>query len=80
MNEPHISIREQAFLKSWQKLIEYEEALEWPEECKTCKVQKACFKCAGTLAAECGSPHKVTEEFCEQVRKYYDEEKGEWKI
>lgn len=77
MNEPNIPIREQAFLKSWQELIAYEEALEWPKECKTCEAQKACVKCAGTLAAECGSPHQVTEEFCNSVKKYYNEEKGE---
>lgn len=50
------------------------------EECKTCKVQTACFKCAGELAAECGSPHQVTEEFCSRVKKYYDEKKEEWMI
>lgn len=77
MNEPNIPIREQAFLKSWQELIAYEEALEWPKECKTCEAQKACVKCAGTLAAECGSPHQVTEEFCDSVKKYYIEGKGE---
>ena len=37
MNEPNIPVRDQAFLKSWQELIVYEEALEWPEECKTCE-------------------------------------------
>ena len=37
MNEPNIPVRDQAFLKSWQELIAYEEALEWPEECKTCE-------------------------------------------
>src|SRR5699024_8017838 len=77
MNEPNIPVRDQAFLKSWQELIAYEEALEWPEECKTCEAQKVCFKCAGTLAAECGSPHQVTEEFCNSVKKYYNKEKGE---
>ena len=80
MNEPDLSVRDRAFSQAWQELIQYEEALDWPEECKTCKVQKACMKCAGTLAAECGSPHRVTEEFCNKVKKYYDDEKGEWDI
>lgn len=80
MNEPNIPVKELGFRKAWEELIRYEEALEWPEECKSCSVQKACFKCAGTLAAECGSPHRVTEEFCSRVKKYYDEEKNEWKI
>ena len=77
MNEPNIPIRDQAFLKSWQELIAYEEALEWPKECKTCEAQKACVKCAGTLATECGSPHQVTEEFCSVIKSYYHTGKGE---
>lgn len=80
MNEPHIKIREQAFREAWEKLIRYEEELDWPEECKTCKAQKGCFKCAGMLNAECGSPHKVTEEFCDRVKRWLDEGKGEWRI
>lgn len=80
MNEPNIPVRDMTFQEAWEALIKYEETLDWPEECKSCKVQKACFKCAGTLAAECGSPKRVTAEFCEKVKKYYDEEKGEWKI
>ena len=80
MDEPNIPVRSQSFRQSWKELIEYEENLDWPEECKVCEVKEACFKCAGTLAAECGSPHQVTQEFCEKVKKYYDKEKGEWKI
>lgn len=70
MNEPNIPVRELGFRKAWEELIRYEEALDWPEECKTCSAQKVCFKCAGTLAAECGSPHRVTEEFCSKVKRY----------
>lgn len=69
MNEPNIPVREQGFRRAWEELIRYEEALDWPEECKTCSAQKVCFKCAGTLAAECGSPHCVTEEFCSRVKE-----------
>ena len=77
MNEPNIPVRDMPFQQAWEELIQYEEALEWPEECRTCETQKVCFKCAGTLAAECGSPHRVTEEYCGRVRKIYDEVKGE---
>lgn len=80
MNEPEISLLDRAFPQAWKELLGYEEALDWPKECKSCKVQKACMKCAGTLAAECGSPHQVTEEFCNKVKQFYDEERGEWKI
>ena len=68
MNEPNIPVRDMAFKDAWKALIDYEEALDWPKECYTCKVQKACFKCAGELAAECGSPHQVSEEFCNRVK------------
>lgn len=77
MNEPDIPVLERAFPQAWKELIEYEEALDWPEECKTCKANTVCVKCAGTLAAECGSPHRVTEEFCRVVKRFYDEKKGE---
>lgn len=71
MNEPHINVKDQAFLKSWKELIQYEEELDWPEECKSCEAQKVCFKCAGILTAECGSPHRVTDEFCDRVKKIW---------
>lgn len=80
MNEPNIPVRDLTFLEAWKELIAYEETLDWPEECKTCEVQKVCFKCAGTLAAECGSPQGVTDEFCGKIKRYYDEENEEWMI
>ena len=76
MNEPHIDVKEQAFAKAWEELIRYQEALDWPQECKTCEAQSVCFKCAGTLAAECGSAERVSEEFCSKVRKIYREVRG----
>ena len=69
MKEPNIPVRDQNFQKSWKELIQYEENLDWPEECKTCEAQSVCAKCAGLLAAECGSPHKVTEEFCRRQKE-----------
>lgn len=70
MNEPHINVRDQAFLKSWKELILYEEELEWPEECKNCEVREVCFKCIGTLVAESGSINRVPNEFCEKIKNY----------
>ena len=80
MNEPNIPVKDMTFLHAWERLIDYEEELDWPTECTTCNVQKACFKCAGILSAECGSPHNVSDEFCNKVKKYYDDEKKEWLI
>ena len=73
MEEPHISVRERTFQKAWEELIEYEENLDWPKECKSCEVRGACYRCAGLLAAECGGPEQVTEEFCQRVKKYLKE-------
>lgn len=80
MNEPDIQVRGRPFRDCWRDLLEYEEALDWPEECKICKVRKACFKCAGRLAAECGSPHTVSEAFCSRVKKYYDDREERWRV
>lgn len=76
MNEPHISVTEQMFAEAWRQLIAYEEALEWPEKCRACEYKTVCMKCAGTLAAECGSAERVDDEFCESIKKYYYKEKG----
>lgn len=32
------------------------------------------MKCAGDLAAECGSAERVTDKFCESVKKYLENE------
>lgn len=74
MNEPINSITNQKFVHAWNRLVEYEEALDWPDECKRCPVQKACLRCAGILATESGSAEKVTKKFCDKVLKYYKEE------
>ena len=77
MNEPQISLKEMPLKDAWSALVEYEENLDWPDECKSCRVQSICFKCAGLLASECGSPHQVKKEFCDKILKIYDELKGE---
>ena len=77
MNEPKNPVRGRAFSEAWKELMQFEEELEWPMECKSCKAQKACRKCAATLATESGSVHRVSEEYCNRVKKYFDELKGE---
>ena len=42
MDEPNIPVRNLPFKEAWQQLLEYEEALDWPEECKTCEAAKVC--------------------------------------
>lgn len=77
MDKPDIPVLEKGFQESWQELIKYEESLRWPQECYTCKANKICLKCAGTLNAECGDPEKVTEEFCKRYKQFMEEYKEE---
>ena len=64
MNEPNIPVKDMPFQKAWEELIRYEEALDWPEKCRTCEANKICFKCAGTMDTECESVNRVIREFC----------------
>lgn len=80
MKEPDIPVRDRAFSQAWQELVRFEDELQWPETCRTCEVSKACFKCAATLETECGGLDQVTDAFCNRIKKYFDEEKGEWKL
>lgn len=77
MKEPNIPVKSMGFQKAWHCLIDYEEKLDWPIECKTCEANKVCFKCAGTLAAECGGPTQVTASFCNKIKNHYNNLKGE---
>lgn len=67
INELDISLKELSFSRAWKQLIEFEDLLDWPDECKTCAKREKCVKCAATLATECGSVHKVSKEFCDLV-------------
>lgn len=49
MDEPNISMLEYPFSEAWQRLLEYEESLEWPTKCKTCEAAKVCLECAATI-------------------------------
>lgn len=73
LNEPQISIKEMRFIDAWKKLIKFEDDLDWPKECKTCNVASVCFKCSATLATHSGSVHKVNQEYCNKIKKYYKE-------
>ena len=53
MDEPNIPVLEQGFPAAWQRLLQYEEELEWPEECKTCKAAKVCRRCAAAMRFGC---------------------------
>lgn len=67
INELDISLKELSFSRAWKQLIEFEDLLDWPDECKTCAKREKCVKCAATLATECGSVHKVSKKFCDTI-------------
>lgn len=77
LTEPNISIETLSFKEAWEQLIEYEDNLDWPQECKTCKVSSVCFKCAATLATHSGSVNKINNEYCQKIKRYYKEIKEE---
>ena len=77
LNEPDISIKELNFKEAWQRLVEFEDQLDWPQECKKCDFSKVCFKCAATLATNSGSIHKINKEYCEKIKDYYKKVKEE---
>ena len=67
INELEISLKTLSFSQAWKQLIEFEDSLDWPTECKTCAKKEKCVKCAATLATECGSVHKVSKIFCDSI-------------
>lgn len=72
LNESGISVRNASFQESWELLLKYEEALEWPEECQTCEAAKVCEKCA-ERARNRESSVDGQESFCEQTKRLYKE-------
>lgn len=74
MNGPDISVRDNAFVKCWQELVEFQERLIWPQECKECEYQKKCVRCAGLFNIEDGIL-KIREEFCRRNKKWQDTQK-----
>lgn len=77
LTEPNISIETLSFKEAWEQLIEYEDNLDWPQECKTCEASSVCFKCAATLATHSGSVNKINNEYCQKIKGYYKEIKEE---
>lgn len=76
LNEPNISVPKLGLEKAWHQLLNYEEALDWPAECRTCEANKVCLKCMASIATESGSNEKVPAEYCKQIKELY-KERGE---
>lgn len=75
MDEPNIPVLEHGFPAAWQQLLQYEEELDWPAECKTCQAAKVCQRCAASVAAERGQGSPSPR--CKQIQQLYVEWKGD---
>lgn len=63
MNGPDISVKEKKFEECWKQLVELQERLQWPEECRTCEEQKSCARCAALFDIDNGTL-RIRDEFC----------------
>lgn len=77
LQEPNITVKGHAFQQAWQKLLAYEEKLDWPKECKTCPAQTVCFKCAASIATMSGSLKKISQSYCDKIKQIYTKKKGQ---
>ena len=71
MQEPSINVIEKGFEQGWKELLEYEESIRKPKECKNCKYEGYCLRCPGILSAESGHPDSISREYCEQSKYLY---------
>lgn len=67
LNGPDIAVRDKSFNKCWKELIEFQENLEWPEECRICPSKSDCLGCAALFKIE-SDKLCVLKEFCKKRR------------
>lgn len=68
MNGPDISLHDENFQKCWEKLVEFEKNLAWPEECRLCSASSYCRKCAASCQIK-NDKLFVIKEFCEKQKR-----------
>lgn len=68
LSEPDIDASALGFDESWKRLIEFEEKLIWPEDCRECEISDSCPKCAASIATESGSVYKVSKDYCNYIK------------
>lgn len=71
LDEPDISAVSLGLSEAWKRLVDYEESLQWPLECQSCKWSKFCPRCAATLATESGTVNKVNPDFCRSIDRIF---------
>lgn len=72
LDEPDINAASLGIAEAWKRLVDFEEKLQWPEECQKCKWTKACPRCAATLATESGTVNKVNKDYCRYIDKIFN--------
>ena len=65
MNSPDIPVRDKPFKDCWKELVQFQENLQWPEECRTCDQKESCARCAALFDIENGNL-KIRDEFCKK--------------
>ena len=68
MTTPQIKVLSVTFLEVWEKLIRYEEQLEWPKECLVCEIFRKCPLCLGSLLGQSGDINEVKKSFCDNLK------------
>ena len=69
LHEPDIDAARLGFNESWKRLVDFEENLMWPEECRECEISDSCPRCAASIAAESGSIYKVSNGYCKYIKE-----------
>lgn len=73
MDEPDIPVRDMHFQEAWKQLLDFEESLDWPAECRTCAASRVCQKCAATANFV---KKQVRFRDCEIIREAYSQFAG----
>ena len=70
---PHtgISVRNLPFTEAWNRLLAYEEGLDWPEKCKSCSAAEVCERCAATVASLYGGAKASDQANCDKIQEIY---------
>ena len=69
LDEPNIPVRDLPFAEAWRQLLEYEEQLDWPAECKTCEAARVCLKCMAAISGK-GTEQQTNGVPCHTVQMF----------
>lgn len=76
LDKPDILVRELPFQTAWERLLDYEESLDWPEKCKNCEAFELCEKCAATVQIHSRSSF-IGNNYCKVLQSEYREREKE---